>query len=66
MQRAAEFIERSGLSSEQADELIVAASKAASKIMAENIGIIRRIAEVLEQKKRIEGYEIRRIIRQYK
>jgi hypothetical protein len=66
VQRAAEFIERTGLGSEQADELIVAASKAAAKIMAENLGTVRKIAEVLEEKKRIEGYEIRRIIRQYK
>ena len=66
VQRAAEFIERTGLNSEQTDELIVAASKAAAKIMAENIATVRKIAEVLEQKKRVEGYEIRRIIRQYK
>ena len=66
VQSAAEFIERTGLHSEQADELIVAASKAAAKIMAENLGTVRKIAEVLEEKKRIEGYEIRRIIRQYK
>jgi hypothetical protein len=66
VQRAAEFIELTGLSSEQADELIVAASKAAAKIMAENIGTVRKIAEVLERKKRMEGYEIRRIIRQHK
>jgi hypothetical protein len=66
MQRAAQFIERIGLNLEQTDELIMAASKAAVKIITENIATIRRIADVLEQKKRIEGYEIRIIIRQHK
>jgi len=66
VQRAAEFIERTGLNLEQADELILAASKAAAKIMAENIGTVKKIADVLEQKKQIEGYELRKIIRQSK
>lgn len=63
MQHAAEFTKRVGLNLEQTDELILAASKAAAKIMTENIATVRKIADVLEQKKRIEGYEIRRIIR---
>ena len=66
MQRAAQFIEGLGLSMEQTEELIMAASKAAAKIMTENIATIRKIAGVLEQKKRIEGYEIRKIIQQSK
>jgi ATP-dependent Zn protease len=66
MQRAAQFIEGVGLNLELTDELIMAASKAAVKIMTENIATVRRIADVLEQKKRIEGYEIRKIIRQSK
>jgi len=66
MQRAAQFIEGVGLNLEQTDELIMAASKAAVKIMTENIATVRKIADVLEQKKRIEGYEIRKIIRQSK
>jgi len=57
---------RVGLNLEQTDELIMAASKAAVKIMTENIATVRKIADVLEQKKRIEGYEIRKIIRQSK
>jgi len=64
MQRAAQLIDGIGLNLEQTDELIMAASKAAVKIMKENIGTVRKIADVLEQKKRIEGYEIRKIIRQ--
>ena len=62
MQRAAEITKQVGLSQEQADELIVEASKAAAKVMIENIATVRKIADVLEQKKRIEGYEIRKII----
>jgi hypothetical protein len=64
MQRATEFIERVGLNQQQADELILGASKAAAAIMTKYIATVRRIADVLEQKKRIEGDEIREIIRQ--
>jgi hypothetical protein len=64
MQRAAECIEHVGLNREQADELIVEAARAAAKIIMKNIATIGKIAVVLEQKKRIEGDEIREIIRQ--
>jgi len=53
-----------GAKSAQADELILAASKAAAKMMTENIATIRMIANVLEQKKRIARDEIREIMRQ--
>jgi hypothetical protein len=66
MQRAAEFIESVGLNQQQADELILGASKAAATIMAKSIATVRKIADVLEQKKRIEGDEIREIIRRDK
>jgi len=62
MQRATEITKHVGLNLEQTDELIVEASKAAAKVMIENIATVRKIADVLEQKKRIEGYEIRRIM----
>jgi ATP-dependent Zn protease len=62
--RTEEWIKRVGLNQQQADELILAASKAAAKMMTENIVTIRKIANVLEQKKRIEGDEIRKIMRQ--
>ena len=62
--RTEEWIKRVGLNQQQADELILAASKAAAKMMTENIVTIRKIANVLEQKKRIEGDEIREIMRQ--
>jgi hypothetical protein len=66
MHRTAQLIEGVGLSAEQADEFIMAASQAAAKIIMENIATVRKIAEVLEQKRRIEGYEIRKIMRQLK
>ena len=62
--RTEEWIKRLGLNQQQADELILAASKAAAKMMTENIVTVRKIANVLEQKKRIEGDEIREIMRQ--
>ena len=62
--RTEEWIKRVGLNQQQADELILAASKAAAKMMTENIVTVRKIANVLEQKKRIEGDEIREIMRQ--
>jgi len=64
MQRGAECIEHVGLNQQQADELIVEAAIAAAKIIMKNIATVRKIADVLEQKKRIEGDEIREIIRQ--
>jgi hypothetical protein len=66
MQRAAECIERVGLNQQQADELIIEAAKAGANIIKKNIATVRKIAEVLEQQKRIEGDEIRGIIRQQK
>jgi hypothetical protein len=62
--RIEEWIRRVGLNQHQADELILAASKAAAKMMTENIATVRKIADVLERKKRIEGDEIREIMRQ--
>ena len=53
-----------GLNQQRADELILAASKAAAQMMTENIATVRKIANVLKQKKRIEGDEIREIMRQ--
>jgi hypothetical protein len=50
VQCAAEFIERTGISSEQADELIVAAYKAAAKIMAENIGTVSQNGRLRDSK----------------
>ena len=66
MQRAAECIEHVGLNREQADELIIAAAKAGANIIMKNIATVRAIADLLEQKKRIDGNEIREIIRQQK
>jgi ATP-dependent Zn protease len=66
MQRAAECIEQVGLNGEQADELIIAAAKAGANIIMKNIATVRAIADLLEQKKRIDGNEIREIIRQQK
>jgi hypothetical protein len=63
MQRAAECIERVGLNQQQADELIIEAAKAAANIVMKNIATVRTIADLLEQKKRIEGDEIRDIVR---
>jgi ATP-dependent Zn protease len=62
--RTEEWIKRVELNQQQADELILAASKAAAKMMTENIATVRKIANVLEQKKRIAGNEIREIMRQ--
>jgi hypothetical protein len=62
--RTGERIKRLGLNQQQADELILAASKAAAKMMTENIVTVRKIANVLEQKKPIAGDEIREIMRQ--
>jgi hypothetical protein len=62
--RTEQWIRRVGLNQHQADELILAASKAAAKMMTENIATIRKIANVLEQKKRIAKDEIREIMRQ--
>lgn len=61
--RTEEWIKRVGLNQQQADELILAASKAAAKMMTENIVTVRKIANVLEQKKQIAGDEIREIMR---
>jgi len=66
MQHAAERMKPVGLDQKQTDEVIVEAAKAAVKIITKNIGTIRRIAEVLEKKKRIQGDEIREIMRQAK
>jgi hypothetical protein len=66
MQHAAERMEPVGLDQKQTDEVLVEAAKAAAKIIMKNIGTVRRIAGVLEQKKRIEGDEIREIMRQAK
>ena len=66
MQRAAECIEHVGLNREQGDELIIAAAKAGANIIMKNIATVRAIADLLEQKKRIDGNEIREIIRQQK
>jgi hypothetical protein len=63
MQRAAECIERVGLNQQQADELIIEAAKAGANIVMKNIATVRTIADLLEQKKRIEGDEIRDIVR---
>jgi hypothetical protein len=65
-QRAAECIERVGLNQQQADELIIEAAKAGANIIKKNIATVRKIVDVLEQQKRIEGDEIRGIIRQQK
>jgi ATP-dependent Zn protease len=62
-QRAAECIERVGLNQQQPDELIIEAAKAAANIVMKNIATARTIADPLEQKKRIEGDEIRDIVR---
>jgi len=59
MQRAAECIERVGLNQQQADELIIEAAKAGANIVMKHIATVRTIADLLEQKKRIEGDEIR-------
>jgi ATP-dependent Zn protease len=66
MRRAAERMEPVGLDQKQTDEVIVEAAKTAAKIIMKNIGTVRRIADVLEKKKRIEGDEIREILRQAK
>jgi hypothetical protein len=66
MQRAAECIERVGLNQQQADELIIAAAKAGANIIMKNIATVRTIADLLEQKKRIEGDEIREMVRRQK
>jgi ATP-dependent Zn protease len=66
MQHAAERMEPVGLDQKQTDEVIVEAAKTAAKIIMKNIGTVRRIADVLEKKKRIEGDEIREILRQAK
>ena len=65
MQRAAECIERVGLNQQQADELIIEAAKAGANIVMKNIATVRTIADLLEQKKRIEGDEIRDIVRRH-
>jgi len=59
MQRAAECIERVGLNQQQADELIIEAAKAGANIVMKNIATVRTIADLLEQKRRVEGDEIR-------
>jgi hypothetical protein len=66
VRHAAERMEPVGLDQKQTDEVIVEAAKAAVKIITKNIGTVRRIAEVLEKKKRIQGDEIREIMRQEK
>ena len=66
IQHAAERMEPVGLDQKQTDEVIVEAAKTAAKIIMKNIGTVRRIADVLEKKKRIEGDEIREILRQAK
>jgi hypothetical protein len=66
MQHAVERMKPVGLDQKQTDEVIVEAAKAAVKIITKNIGTVRRIAEVLEKKKRIQGDEIREIMRQAK
>jgi hypothetical protein len=48
--RTEQWIKRVGLNQHQADELILAQSKAAAKMMTENIATIRKIANVLEQR----------------
>ena len=66
MQRAAECIEPFELNQQQADELIIAAAKAGANIIMKNIATVRTIADLLEQKKRVEGDEIREIVRRQK
>jgi ATP-dependent Zn protease len=63
---AAECIERVGLNQQQADEPIIEAAKTGANIVMKNIVKVRTIADLLEQKKRIEGDEIRDIVRRQK
>jgi hypothetical protein len=65
MQHAAERMEPVGLDQRQT-EVIVEAAKTAAKIIMSKYRHRQKVADVLEKKKRIEGHEIREILRQAK
>jgi hypothetical protein len=64
MRRVAECVEMVGINQQQVEELIVEAAKAASTIIMKNFVAVMKIADVLERKRRIEGDEIRQIVRE--
>jgi ATP-dependent Zn protease len=66
MHRVAECVETVGINQQPVEELIVEAAKAASIIIMRNFAAVMKIADVLERKRRIEGDEIRQIVREQK
>ena len=60
----AECVEMVGINQQPVEELIVEAAKAASTIIMKNFVAVMKIADVLERKRRIEGDEIRQIVRE--
>jgi hypothetical protein len=66
MHRVADCVETVGINQHLVEELIVEAAKAASIIIMKNFAAVMKIADFLERKRRIEGDEIRQIVREQK